>query len=144
MLITTTDTSPINKLNAKVTNTKMPWENDAGKFMEVGSIEAWQCDLETSKFVKIWSKGYPQEAICCSYDKASKKILVGLDDGVIDFLRMTETGYEDIVCDKIHQTRITGLGYEPLTNVVFSVSQDKHFRVSHGTSLSLILSIPHK
>ena len=64
--------------------------------MEVGSVEAWHCDLETSKFVKIWSKGYPREAICLSYDRASKKILVGLDDGVVDFIRMTETGYEDI------------------------------------------------
>ena len=27
MLITTTDNSPINKINAKVTNTKLPWEN---------------------------------------------------------------------------------------------------------------------
>ena len=27
ILIATTDTSPINKINAKVTNTKLPWEN---------------------------------------------------------------------------------------------------------------------
>ena len=112
--------------------------------MEVGSVEAWQCDLESSKFVKIWSKGYPKEAICLSYDRASQKILVGLDDGVVDFIRMTETGYEDIVCDKIHQNRVTGLGYDSLSNVIFSVSQDKNFRISHGTSLALILSTPHK
>lgn len=46
MLVATTDTSPVNRLNAKVTNTKMPWEAEGNnKFMEVGSIEAWQCDL---------------------------------------------------------------------------------------------------
>ena len=46
MLVATTDTSPVNRLNAKVTNTKMPWEGEGNnKFMEVGSIEAWQCDL---------------------------------------------------------------------------------------------------
>lgn len=94
--------------------------------------------------MKVWSKGYPQEAICLSYDSASKKILVGLDDGVVDFIRMTETGYEDIVCDKIHNSRVAGLGYDSLTNVVFSVSQDKNFRISHGTSLALVLGIPHK
>ena len=46
MLVATTDTSPVNRLNAKVTNAKMPWDGEgATKFMEVGSIEAWQCDL---------------------------------------------------------------------------------------------------
>ena len=112
--------------------------------MQVGSIEAWQCDLTSSKFTKVWSKGYPQEAICISYDKTSKKILIGLDDGVVDFISMTENGYEDIVCDKIHKDRINGLAYDPLTNVVFSISQDKIFRISHGTSFGLILGLPHK
>ena len=94
--------------------------------------------------MKVWSKGYPQEAICLSYDRVSEKILIGLDDGVVDFIKMTDTGYEDIVCDKIHTSRVAGLGYDSLTNVVFSVSQDKNFRVSHGTSLALVLGIPHK
>lgn len=57
---------------------------------------------------------------------------------------MTETGYEDIVCDKVHQSRVTGLGYDSLTNIVFSVSQDKNFRISHGTSLAMVLLLPHK
>ena len=45
MLIATTDVSPVNRINAKVTNTKLPWQSDGGKFMQVGSIEAWQSDL---------------------------------------------------------------------------------------------------
>lgn len=88
-LIATADMSPVSKLNAKVTNTKLPWETDNGKFMQVGSVEAWQCDMQTSKFIRIWSKGYPQEAICISYDKASNRILIGLDDGVVDFIKLT-------------------------------------------------------
>ena len=112
--------------------------------MEVGSIEAWQCDMESSKFVKIWSKGYPQEAICLTYDNASSRILVGLDDGVVDFISMTETGYEDLVCDKIHNSRVMGIAYDSLSNSVFSISQDKVFRISHGSSLALVIGIPHK
>ena len=69
---------------------------------------------------------------------------MGLDDGVVDFMQVKETGYEDIICDKIHNSRITGLGYDSLTNVIFSVSQDKIFRISHGTSLALVLGVPHK
>jgi len=54
---------------------------------------------------------------------------------------MKNTNYEDIVCDKVHNSRITGLGYDSLSNVIFSTSQDKIFRISHGTSLALILAI---
>jgi hypothetical protein len=63
---------------------------------------------------------------------------------VVDLIQVTETGYEDIVCDKIHNSRITGLSYDSLANVVFSVSQDKIFRISHATSLALVLGVPHK
>jgi hypothetical protein len=34
----TADMSPASRLNAKVTNTKLPWETEGGKFMEVGSL----------------------------------------------------------------------------------------------------------
>ena len=61
--------------------------------MEVGSIEYWQTDFNTFKFVKVWSKGYPTEAICVSYDKVSNRVLVGLDDGVIDFILLSEASY---------------------------------------------------
>jgi len=37
-----------------------------------------------------------------------------------------------------------GLSYDAVSNCVYSVSQDKIFRVSHGSSLSLIVGIPHK
>jgi len=57
---------------------------------------------------------------------------------------MTETGYEDLVCDKIHNGRVNGIGYDSLNNMVVSVSQDKILRISHGTSLALIIGIPQK
>ena len=42
--LATGDTNPISKLNARVSNTKLPWENENIKsFMEVGSIQAWAC-----------------------------------------------------------------------------------------------------
>lgn len=36
------------------------------------------------------------------------------------------------------------MGYDSLTNIVFSVSQDKILRLSHGSSMALVLGIPHK
>jgi hypothetical protein len=37
-----------------------------------------------------------------------------------------------------------GVSYDGLNNIVFSVSQDKIFRVSHGSSLALVVGVPHK
>lgn len=39
-LIVTADMSPMSRLNAKVSNTKLPWENPdkSNTFMEVGSV----------------------------------------------------------------------------------------------------------
>lgn len=36
------------------------------------------------------------------------------------------------------------MSYDSLNNIVYSVSQDKIFRVSHGSSLALIVAVPHK
>lgn len=61
IFIVTADMNPMSRLNAKVTNAKLPWENESGKsFMEVGSVEAWAFGEESSKFMKVWSKGYPK------------------------------------------------------------------------------------
>ena len=57
---------------------------------------------------------------------------------------MSGNGYEDVACVKCHQGKITGLAYDALSNVVYSVSQDRVFRVSHGSSLAMIIGVPHK
>ena len=112
--------------------------------MEVGTVESWSFGNESSKFMKTWSKGYPKEAICVSFDRASNRVLVGLEDGVIDVIQVTGNGYEDVTCVKCHQGRVTGLAYDTMSNVVYSTSLDKVFRVSHGSSLALIVGVPHK
>lgn len=137
--------NPVSRFKSNVTNTKLPWETEGGKsVMEVGSVEAWAFGNENTKFMKLWSKGYPKEAICVHFDKVSNRVLVGLDDGVIDVIHVSPNGYEDVVCVKAHQAKVVGLAYDALSNVAYSVSQDKVFRVSHGSSLALIVGVPHK
>jgi hypothetical protein len=58
--------------------------------MEVGSVEAWQSGDDSSKFMRLWSKGYPKEVLCVSYDKVSRRITAGLEDGVIDVITMNK------------------------------------------------------
>jgi WD40 repeat protein len=69
---------------------------------------------------------------------------VGLEDGVIDIVQVTSNGYEDVTCVKAHQAKVTGVAFDSLNNVVYSVSLDKVFRVSHGGSIALIVGVPHK
>ena len=57
---------------------------------------------------------------------------------------MTADSYEDIVCVTCHQSSVMGVNYDSLNNIAYSVSQDKVFRVSHGSSLALIVGVPHK
>jgi hypothetical protein len=90
------------------------------------------------------SKGGSLEAISLSFDPVSNRVLVGLDDGVVDMILVTATGVEDLVCVKCHQSRVMGLNYDSINNITYSVSQDKVFRVSHGSSLALIVGVPHK
>lgn len=59
-------------------------------------------------------------------------------------IQVSSNGYEDVACVKAHQNRVTGVAYDAMSNVVYSTSQDKVFRVSHGSSLALIVAIPHK
>lgn len=59
-LIATADMNPMSRLNAKVSNTKLPWENEGKSFMEVGSVESWSFGDTNNKFMKTWSKGYPK------------------------------------------------------------------------------------
>ena len=82
--------------------------------------------------------------LCVFYDPVSKGIVTGLDDGVIDVVVMTENGYEDVVCVKAHKDKVVDVSYDSLSNCVYSASKDRVFRVSHGSSLALIVGIPHK
>lgn len=143
-IIVTADMNPVSRLKNKFSNTKKPWDKDDKALMEVGSVEMWSYGNESSKFMRTWTKGYPKEAMCLSYDKASNRILVGLDNGIIDVIQVTGNGYEDITCVECHQDKVTGLAYDAMSNIVYSVSQDKVFRVSHGSSLALIVGVPHK
>ncbi len=49
-----------------------------------------------------------------------------------------------MACVKCHQGRVMGMSYDSLNNIAYSVSQDKVFRVSHGSSMALIVGVPHK
>ena len=70
--------------------------------------------------------------------------MIGLDDGILDILKVSPTGFEDLVCMKIHQNRIMGISYDNINGIVYTISEDKTFRISEANSLMMILSLPHR
>ena len=70
--------------------------------------------------------------------------MIGLDDGILDILKVSPTGFEDLVCMKIHQNRIMGISYDNINGIVYTLSEDKTFRISEANSLMMILSLPHR
>lgn len=122
--IVTGDMNPVSRLNAYVSNAKMPWEKDTGVkekvLMEVGSVECWAGT--GSNFNQKWFKCYPQQAIALDYSSSGERALVGLDDGILDILKVNPTGFEDQVCAKIHQNRIMGISYDHINGIVYTIS----------------------
>lgn len=62
----------------------------------------------------------------------------------MDIIMTTQNGHEDVVCVKTHKERVMDMSYDSIHNCVYSASRDKVFRVSHGSSLAMIVGIPHK
>jgi hypothetical protein len=56
------------------------------------------------------------------YNHAAERILVGLEDGILDILKIKNVEFEDIVCSKIHQSKITGIYYDNLNGIVYTCS----------------------
>jgi hypothetical protein len=138
--------NPVSRLNAYVSNAKMPWEKDTSTkekvLMEVGSVEAWTGT--GSNFSQKWFKNYPSQAIALEYSGPGERALIGLDDGILDILKVSPIGFEDLVCVKIHQSRIMGISYDNINGIVYTISEDKTFRISEANSLMMILSLPHR
>lgn len=71
-------------------------------------------------------------------------MFVGLDDGILDMLKVTPLQFQDLMCVKVHQARIMGIYYDSINSIVYTISEDKALRIGDGTSLVQIASIPHK
>jgi hypothetical protein len=50
-----------------------------------------------------------------------ERALVGLDDGILDILKVSPLGYKDLVCVKIHQNRIMGISYYNINGIVYTI-----------------------
>lgn len=81
----------LTRVDAYMTNMKMPWESEGGEpaLVNVGNLECWVRD-EEGRYLKQWMKGYNAQAITLCWEASSHTILVGLDSGSINLLTLDQ------------------------------------------------------
>lgn len=128
-ILTTGDMSTISRINSYLTNTKMPWEDEdiPETLIAVGTVECW-VNMGEYRYEKMWSKIYHAQATTLHYCKSRERLLIGLDDGTVDELKVSPRNkyvkYEQGATFKIHEERITGIYYEPLNRIMYTISED--------------------
>lgn len=90
------------------------------------------------------------------YCKSRERLLIGLDDGTIDELKVSPRNkyvkYEQSATFKIHEERVNGIYYEPINKLMYSISEDtflttcdmanyfKMHNISHTQELATMLT----
>lgn len=103
MFILSGDMNVASRMDAYLTNMKMPWEKDAPPtLLSVGALECWAQTSDTEyKFDRLWSKTFPKQAICLYWDNNSYTLFVGLDDGKLNQIKIPQDSnfirYEDVL-----------------------------------------------
>jgi WD40 repeat protein len=126
---------------------KMPWEKELppGTLVTVGAVECYiQTGKEEIKFDKLWTKTFQTQVICMVWDSAASSLIVGKDDGSLTALKVSaDVNYikydEYLTVNKHHEKRIMGIHYDPITEYIYTIGEDKKFKVfdlSHNITVS--------
>jgi len=129
------------RVDAYLTNMKMPWEKEAPPtLLSVGALECWIVSSgdEEYKFERVWSKTYPLQAICLHWETESQTLLVGLDEGKLNILKIAADvnflRYEEVLEQQFHEGRIMGIYHFNLHNTTYTISEDKTLKsIVNGT-----------
>jgi hypothetical protein len=124
------------RVDAYLTNMKMPWEKEAPPtLLAVGCLECWVKvnDESDFKYERMWNKTYPSQAICLYWDGTTSTLLIGLDEGKINLLKVPpESGFvrfDEMAEIKAHQSRVMGVFFDTISGTIHSVSEDKKYKV---------------
>jgi len=131
------DLSVTSRVDSYLTNMKMPWEKELppGTLVTVGAVE---CYMNTGKdgeikFDKLWTKTFQTQVIHLLWDSASNLLITGKDDGSITVLKVSAElnfiKYDEVVSNKLHLSRVMGVFFDSISELIFTVSEDKKFKV---------------
>lgn len=134
MFILSGDMNVASRMDAYLTNMKMPWEKEAPPtLLSVGALECWAQTSESEyKFERLWSKTFPKQAICLYWDATSSSLFVGLDEGKLSCLKIPADSnfirYEEQFEKQVHDERIMGIYYDNISGIIYTVGEDKAFK----------------
>ena len=79
------------------------------------------------------------------WDQTSNTLAVGLDNGIIDILKVSAelnyVKYNSIASEEVHKGRVMGLFYEYITGYLYSISEDKYFKVYDTSQKGIIAEV---
>lgn len=123
----------MNRVDAYVNNIKMPWEDDKdnSKTIPVGTVECFTQNENEDGFVRVWKKEYSSQAICMYWDKVLCILLIGLDSGKINYLKLSEKAnfkkYDESIEIEMHVARVMGVYF--WKDQIHSISKDTHYKI---------------
>jgi WD40 repeat protein len=136
MFTAISDMSLTSRLDTKITNIPMPWEKDVpqGALITMGAIECYiQASVGEIKFDRLWTKSYQTQIIVIYWDPIGCALVVGGDDGTLSVLKvageLNYIKYDEVFSAKHHIKRVMGVYHDNVTNLVYSVGEDKKFKV---------------
>ncbi|CAD8199045.1 unnamed protein product [Paramecium pentaurelia] len=136
IFVLSSDMNVASRVDAYLTNMKMPWEKEAPPtLLAVGCLECWvkTNDENEFKYERMWNKTYPSQAICLYWDAVTSTLIVGLDEGKLNLLKVPQESqfirYDEQADIKAHQGRVMGVFYDSINSHIHSVSEDKKYKV---------------
>jgi len=80
-----------------------------------------------------------------TWDQTSNTLAVGLDSGEIQILKVSAelnyVKYSSIATDIVHKARVMGLYYEYITGYLYSIGEDKFFKVYDVSQKGIIAEV---
>lgn len=134
----TSDPNTVSRLDSYLTNLNMPWEKNVDKdqaLLAVGSLEAWGRVKKGSDlfyYEKLWIKTFKSQAICMHYNDKIHMIAVGCDSGHIGVYLLDKKDplkYDEIVFEKVHNSRVMRIHIDHKQGNVITISEDRFLRV---------------
>ena len=137
IIVTTAEMGVNIKTEEEFLNFKNKLENENDKIINNNSVQGMTMIFEVKNnegiynFKQIWQRKYKTPNTCIYYDKITKTIFVGREDGFVSVYKPLEKSNFaelDLIIElKNHFSRITDIWYDVNRGKMFTVSNDRRF-----------------
>ncbi|KAL8447925.1 hypothetical protein Emed_004220 [Eimeria media] len=111
---------------------------------ELGQISVWVLDPTNKFFSSTYSRKLPNKARAVTYHAGSNKVILGLDDGILQSFELTSSGdLKEVGSAEIHHSAVIGFsGLEQGGSKLLSAAADGSIRLTDGRVFRFLLMQP--